>query len=44
MPAAVPHRTVRSILCWLRGEHSQIVIEDGTYRGGQPIYIDDPFQ
>lgn len=29
---------------WLRGEHSQIVIEDGTYRGGQPIYVYGPFQ
>ena len=28
---------------WLRGEHSQIVIEDGTYRGGQPIYVYGPF-
>ena len=29
---------------WLRGEHSQVVIEDGRYRGGQPIYSYGPFK
>lgn len=28
----------------LRGERSQIVIEDGRYRGGQPIYAYGPFK
>ena len=28
----------------LRGENSQIVIEDNSYRGGQPIYTYGPFK
>ena len=28
----------------LRGEHSQVVIEDGRYRGGQPVYAYGPFE
>jgi len=28
----------------LRGEHSQVVIEDGRYRGGQPLYSFGPFE
>jgi hypothetical protein len=29
---------------WLRGRRSQVVIEDRTYRGGQPIYGYGPFE
>lgn len=28
----------------LRGKHSQIVIQDGRYRGGQPMYVYGPFK
>ena len=28
----------------LRGKQSQGVIEDGTYRGGEPVYLYDPFE
>lgn len=27
----------------IRGERAQVVIEDGTFRGGQPVYIYGPF-
>jgi hypothetical protein len=30
------------IECWLRGVRTQVLIEDGTYRGGQPIYAYGP--
>jgi hypothetical protein len=28
----------------LRGKQSEVVIKDGTYRGGEPVYVYGPFK